>query len=234
MQIWKLLLFLLLPMTTSQAEEHVILLHGLARSSHSMSKMEKVLSTAGYKVTNIGYPSRKHPVEDLAEIVKGKIEEVSDEEDTLHFVTHSLGGILVRYIQKHDPLENLGKVVMLSPPNQGSEVVDKLGDWKLFQWINGPAGSQLGTEDGGLLKSLGAVDFELGIITGDRSINLILSLMIPGKDDGKVSVEKAKIEGMDDFIVLHTTHPFIMKNKTTIRHTIHFLHSGQFDRSEPQ
>jgi triacylglycerol lipase len=234
MWIWKPLLFLILTMTISQAAEHVILLHGLARTSHSMGKMEKALSAAGYKVSNISYPSRKYRVEDLAEIVKEKILAASNEEDTLHFVTHSMGGILVRYIQKHDPLENLGKVVMLSPPNQGSEVVDKLGDWKLFQWINGPAGSQLGTEDGGMVKSLGAVDFELGILTGDRSINLILSLMIPGKDDGKVSVENAKIEGMDDFLVLHAAHPFIMKNKTAIRQTIHFLHSGQFDTSESQ
>ncbi len=233
MRIWKLLLFLILSMTTTQGTERVILLHGLARTSHSMGKMEKALSQAGYQVSNIGYPSRKHTVEDLAKMVKERILEVSDEEDTLHFVTHSMGGILVRYIQKHDPLKNLGKVVMLSPPNQGSEVVDKLGDWKIFQWINGPAGSQLGTEEDGLVKSLGEVNFELGIITGDRSINLILSLLIAGKDDGKVSVENAKVEGMDDFLVLHATHPFIMKNKTAIRQTIHFLHSGQFDRAKP-
>ena len=233
MQIWKLLLFAILPMTPAQTAEHVILLHGLARSSQSMGKMEKALIAEGYKVSNIGYPSRKYPIEELAQRVRQQILQVSDDQDILHIVAHSLGGILIRYIQKQEPLENLGKVIMLAPPNQGSEVVDKFGKWKLFRWINGPAGSQLGTDEDGFLKSLGNVDFELGLLTGDRSINLILSCMIPGKDDGKVSVENAKVEGMDDFMVLHTAHPFIMKNMNAIQQTIHFLQSGQFDRSKP-
>lgn len=227
--LWLLLLW----MTTACGKDHVVLLHGLLRSSDSMGKMEKALSAAGYKVSNIDYPSRKYPIEELAKKVRREIIEVSDDEDTLHFVTHSLGGILVRHIQKHEPLDNIGKVVMLAPPNQGSEVVDKLGKWRLFRWINGPAGSQLGTDEEGFVKSLGPVDFELGILTGDRSMNFILSLMIPGKDDGKVSVDNAKVEGMDDFMVVHTCHPYIMKNKTSIYQTVHFLHSGKFDRSKP-
>jgi triacylglycerol lipase len=233
MQIWKLLLFVILPMTPAQTAEHVILLHGLARSSLSMGKMEKALIAEGYKVSNIGYPSRKYPIEELAHRVRQQILQLTDDQDTLHIVAHSLGGILIRYIQKQEPLENLGKVIMLAPPNQGSEVVDKFGKWRLFRWINGPAGSQLGTDEDGFLKKLGPVDFELGILTGDRSINLILSCMIEGKDDGKVSVENAKAEGMDDFMVLHTAHPFIMKNKNAIQQSIHFLQSGQFDRSKP-
>lgn len=229
-----LLLFTILPIMTIQGAERVILLHGLARSSNSMTKMETALVEAGYQVSNIGYPSRKHRIEDLAKMVRKEVLETSDEGDTLHFVAHSLGGIILRYIQKKDPLENLGKVVMLSPPNQGSEVVDKLGGWLIFKWINGPAGCQLGTDQNGFVKSLGAVDFELGVLTGDRSINLILSLMIPGKDDGKVSVENAKVAGMNDFMILHVSHPYIMKNKTSIHQTIHFLHSGQFDRVKPE
>ena len=228
-----LLLFTILPIMTIQGAERVILLHGLARSSNSMTKMETALVEAGYQVSNIGYPSRKHRIEDFAKMVRKEVLETSDEGDTLHFVAHSLGGIILRYIQKKDPLENLGKVVMLSPPNQGSEVVDKLGDWPLFKWINGPAGCQLGTDENGFVKSLGTVDFELGILTGDRSINLILSLMIPGKDDGKVSVGNAKVAGMNDFMILHVSHPYIMKNKTSIHQTIHYLHSGQFDRVQP-
>ena len=128
---------------------------------------------------------------------------------------------------------NLGRVVMLSPPNQGSEVVDALVDAPGFEWINGPAGVQLGTGDDDLPRSLGLANFELGIITGDRSINLINSSMIPDKDDGKVSVASARLEGMADFLVVHHTHPFIMKARDVIEQTIRFLQHGCFDHGEP-
>ncbi len=121
---------------------------------------------------------------------------------------------------------------MLSPPNKGSEVVDTLGETWLFELVNGPAGKELGTDRSSMPLTLGAADFEVGIITGSRSVNLILSLMIEGRDDGKVSIENAKLNGMKDFMVLPSTHPFIMKNKTVIEQTIYFLHHGVFQKSE--
>ena len=117
---------------------------------------------------------------------------------------------------------------MLSPPNQGSELVDSLGNFSLFDWINGPSGDQLGTDPDGYIKSLGPVNFELGVITGDCSINWINSIIIPGKDDGKVSTESAKVEGMQDYKVIHATHPYIMKNNEAVEATIQFLKSGSF------
>jgi hypothetical protein len=108
--------------------------------------------------------------------------------------------------------------------------VDSLGDFSLFYWINGPAGDQLGTDPNGYINSLGPVNFELGVITGDRSINWINSIIIPGKDDGKVSTESAKIEGMQDFKVIHATHPYIMKNDQAVAATLQFLKSGSFER----
>ena len=143
-----------------------------------------------------------------------------------------MGGIIIRLYLKSHRVPELGRVVvMLSPPNAGSEVVDRLKDNCFFKWLNGPAGRQLGTEAEGLPRKLGHADFELGIITGDRTINPILSTMIPGPDDGKVSVESARLDGMKDFIVIHATHPFIMKNREAIRQTIYFLKHGVFQRS---
>jgi len=215
---------------SAQPSEGVILLHGLARTSASMEKMERALTDAGYQVANIDYPSRTASIDQLAAAVIGDALQRDTFRDCakIHFVTHSLGGILVRsYFAKHtDP--RLGRVVMLGPPNQGSEVVDKLKSWKLFQKLNGPAGAELGTDDDSIPNQLGPVDFELGVIAGDHSINWINSLMIPGSDDGKVSVERTKIAGMTDHFVIHATHPYLMKNQAAIRQTLAFLQTGEF------
>jgi triacylglycerol lipase len=223
-----------LPLVSSGAKtpEHVILLHGLCRSSSSMNLMERALSEAGYKVLNVDYPSRSASVSELAEVAVEKAVDDCQRAGAakIHIVTHSLGGILVRSYLSHHSITNLGRVVMLGPPNQGSEVVDKLGSLSIFRIINGPAGSELGTGTNSTPNRLGAPNFCVGIIAGDRSINWINSMMILGRDDGKVSVERTKLEGMKDHIVIHATHPFLMRNKTSIRQTIHFLRNGQFDR----
>jgi pimeloyl-ACP methyl ester carboxylesterase len=212
--------------------EHVVLLHGLARTSRSMNRLEKVLSGHGYQVLNMDYPSRKYRIPELARIVRKAVASNAAHAQVIHFVAHSMGGIIVRYIQKNDPLPNLGRVVMLSPPNQGSEVVDALRNLWLFELINGPAGKQLATDGGSILQKLGKVNFELGVITGDRSINWINSLLIPGKDDGKVSIESAKVEGMADFLIVHASHPFIMRNKTVIAQCLYFLQQGKFKQTD--
>ena len=217
-----------------QANECVALLHGLARSDNSMAKMGRFLEGHDYQVINISYESTQHPINELSD---SAINEALDKSqalncDSLHFVTHSMGGILVRDYLSKKKIENLGRVVMFGPPNKGSEVVDKIGDWRLFKWINGPAGQELGTDSLSTPNALGKVDFELGIIAGDRSINWINSLMIDGSDDGKVSVEHSKIEGMKDHIVLHTTHPMMMKNKEALNQMLYFLENGMFDSTE--
>ena len=211
-----------------QANEAVVLLHGLMRQPGSMSKMADALADESYTVHNLGYPSREFPIEALAQQVRKEISALVASQQTVHFVTHSMGGILVRQIQKTNPLPNIGRVVMLSPPNHGSEVVDTIGEWKLFGKANGPAGNQLGTASDGFIAQLGPVNFECGILTGDRSINWINSYMIPGQDDGKVSTESAKVEGMQAYKIVHATHPMIMKKKSIIQEVIHFLQAGSF------
>lgn len=210
--------------------ETVVLLHGLARTSDSMSGMARALETAGYHVCNVSYPSRKHTIEVLtADFVAPAVRACrSSETDTVHFVTHSLGGIVVRQLARSTPDVKIGRVVMLSPPNHGSEVVDRLGSLSLFTFINGPAGLQLATGEEYLPRTLGPASFDVGVITGSRTVNPILSLLIPGEDDGKVSIESAKLEGMKDFCLIPATHPFIMTNKRAIAQTLAFLAEGRF------
>jgi pimeloyl-ACP methyl ester carboxylesterase len=195
-----------------------------------MVRMEQALSKCGYHVLNVDYPSRTASIEKLSEEAIGPAVAVCQTNGAtkIHFVTHSLGGILVRsYLQRHT-IPNLGRVVMLGPPNQGSEVVDKLGSWWFFKKLNGPAGNELGTDKNSTPNQLGPANFCLGVIAGDRSINWINSLLIPGPDDGKVSVERTRLAGMADHRVIHAAHPFLMRNQTAIRQTIQFLRTGKF------
>ncbi len=194
-----------------------------------MQKLAAALDETGFSVVNYDYPSTEHTIEELAEKAIGGALVQCPQEATVNFVTHSLGGILVRqYLSRH-AIGKMGRVVMLGPPNKGSEVVDKLHDVPGFELLHGPAGLQLGTDELSLPNRLGPADFEVGIIAGSRSINLILSTMLPSADDGKVSVENTKLEGMSDHITLPVSHAFMMKNREVIRQVIHFLKNGAFD-----
>jgi len=207
----------------------VILLHGLARSSSSMNSMQTALTDKGYYVVNHDYPSRTKPIEALApEAIDTAIEECGSEQP-IHFVTHSLGGILVRaYLAKQD-IEALGRVVMLAPPNQGSEVVDDYRDIPGYRALNGPAGLQLGTDASSLPRQLGSVSFDLGVIAGTATFNPILSLSLPNPDDGKVSVASTKVEGMRDFMTVRRTHTFIMRAPEVIEQVAFYLENGRFE-----
>lgn len=213
------------------ADDCVVLLHGLARSSSSMNKMEEALQDDGYRTANVDYPSRDFTIEELAPLaVEAGITSCRARADLekIHFVTHSLGGILLRQYLSQRSIDELGRVVMLGPPNQGSAAVDELSDVPGFDWINGPAGRQLGKGDDSVPLSLGPVDFELGVVAGNRTIDPVTSAVLENPDDGRVSVEDTKVEGMNDFVIVDHSHAFMMRMPKTIQLTKRFLKSGKF------
>jgi len=214
-------------------DQCVILLHGLARTSHSMDKMEQALTDAGYTTANIDYPSRSMKIQDLTELAMDEGLNVchSKDAETIHIVTHSMGGILARYYLAKNELPKFGHLVQLAPPNQGSLVTDQFRTEQWYKWVTGPAGQQLGTGKDGIPGLLGAVDYSTGVIAGNEHSPLDnwLAEVIPGEDDGKVSVSHAKVEGMADFIVLPYTHISIMKQDQVIMQTLHFLKHGNFN-----
>ncbi len=216
----------------ADAQQVVVLLHGHARKPSSMKKLEVALRAEGFQVCNIGYPSTEYPIEILTrESVLPSLRKcVSNLSHPVDFVTHSMGGILVRQLHALAPEVRIGRVVMLGPPNQGSEIVDKLARLDPLHIVATPAGLQLGTAPDAVPVALGPVDFETGIIAGTHTISPILSTFIlAGDDDGTVSVESTKIQGMRDFVLVPTVHPFLMNNKESIRQTVHFLKYGNFE-----
>jgi triacylglycerol lipase len=214
-----------------KAGECVVLLHGLARSSDSMETLEGTLTAAGYSVVNIDYESRSGSIEALAipTINAGLNACRANNATTIHFVAHSLGGILLRYYLTEQPIPELGRCVMLAPPNQGSEAVDAFRGWPGFSSIFGPAGSQLGTDADSLPRQLGPVGFDVGIIAANRSLDPFSSMALPNPDDGKVSVASTRVEGMNDFLVVPHTHTYMMKAEIVQQQVLYYLQHGRFD-----
>jgi triacylglycerol lipase len=219
--------------SVAEEKQCVILLHGLARTSNSMDRMEQALLDAGYYTVNVDYPSRTMKIQDLATLAvkQGLAGCESKGAKEIHFITHSLGGILVRYYLAKNELKQLGRVVQLAPPNQGSLIVDRFRHEQWFQWLTGPAGQQLGTGKDGIPGQLGGVDYPTGVIAGNEHspIDNWMAEMLPGDSDGKVLVERAKVEGMSDFIILPYTHITIMKQDQVIKQSLYFLNTGSFN-----
>jgi len=214
--------------------DYVVVVHGMGRTHRSMTRIVKGLREAGYEPINWRYSSLRDPVETHVERLDACIDEhCTNGARQVHFVTHSLGGLIVRAYLKDNPGTNVGRVVMMAPPNQGSRLADITRKLRFSEFFTRKVGMQLGTGDRDLPKRLGPVEFELGVIAGDRSLNPLYSLLEPGKDDGKVAVEKAKVAGMRDFLVVHSTHTFMIQRKYVIDQILHFLNRGKFVGRRP-
>ena len=219
----------------ADSAECVVLMHGLNRSWRAMEPLAAKLQKAGYSTVNVDYPSQLGTIEELAPVVVGIGVDACRETGarTIHFVTHSMGGILLRYQHEQAPIEDIGRVVMLGPPNQGSELVDQTREWPGIESVNGPAGAQLGTGPDSMPSRLGPVSFPLGVIAGTATINVLASAMLPDEDDGKVTVERTRVEGMTDFLVVDDSHRYMLRSRTVLENTVAFLRSGQFLEKDP-
>ncbi len=212
----------------------VILLHGLYRTQYSMKYLEWSLSELEYEVINLSYPSLSYPIEQLAVMaVERSLAQCRERElQRIHVVTHSLGGILVRQYLRHHSIDGLGRVVMLGPPSQGSQVADLVDSFDFLEPFTPRAVEQLGTGDESVPLRLGAVTFELGIIAGTANRRSLLPGVPDEPGDGTVTVAETVVPGMLDFLELPVSHTFMMWDSGVAHQVAHFLERGYFDRSE--
>ena len=215
--------------TTEAPRETVVLLHGLLRGPRSMRRLAAKLEESGFDLVNVAYDSTEQTFDEILDEVRDALDAADvDEAPRLHFVTFSLGGIVLRGLLATDAPDNLGRIVMLAPPNHGSEIVDALGDARWFRAILGPTATELGTTAASLPNTLPVPAAEFGVIAGTRSWNPIGSLLIPGDDDGTVSVESTKLAGMVDHALVPRTHTFVMNDRRVAAAVVQFLRSGRF------
>ena len=215
------------------AQAGVILLHGIARRARSFRRMEHALQQAGYTTRSLDYRSRARPLEALVADIHPAIAAFTDRvSGPVHFVGHSMGGLLIRaYLAKHPP-RRLGRVLLLGTPNGGSEIADRMQRLAIYRAFFGPAGQQLTTRpDAATRALLSTPNYPLGIIAGNRSVYPIASLFLPQPNDGRVSVASTKLDGMADHIVIPTAHPFLMRDARAIAQTLAFLRDGKFSAS---
>jgi pimeloyl-ACP methyl ester carboxylesterase len=194
--------------------------------------MQAAIEASGFATLNVGYASRRKTLERLADDIHPAIQCFADgTEGSVHFVGHSMGGLLARvYLGRYRP-KRLGRVVMLGTPNGGSEIADRLKDFLPYRAWFGPAGQQLGTiRDAALSLMLPPVDYPVGIIAGNRSVYPLASALLPRPNDGRVSVENTKLDGMADHIVIGASHPWLPRNALAIGQTMAFLRDGRFEQ----
>ncbi len=213
--------------------EAVILLHGIGHRGWIMGRLARKLRNQDYQVLNITYPSRRMAFTGFADFVHQQITGAGLAGCKLSFVTHSMGGLVARaYIAQYRP--EVGHVVMLGPPNQGSELADRFSRWPSFNRYFGPAAPMLMTKrERALEDQLGTVDYSLGIIAGTKSLDPILHYLLPRPHDGKVTVERTKLTGMNDHLALPVTHFWMMNNRRVIKQVLHYLQHGKFKPAQP-
>ncbi|MCC2646219.1 MAG: alpha/beta fold hydrolase [Rickettsiaceae bacterium] len=214
------------------AQECVVLLHGYGRSSKSMRSIESLLVSHNYKVINIDYPSRQFNLTDIThKKVKPLIVECLNKEEKIHFVGYSMGGVITKHFIETHQVPNLGNVVFIASPIKGSDISAKLSKNSFFRLIFGPAAADLSTESDFVKSLKEEIFYPLGIITASISHNPLTSLfLLPGPNDGTVTLASTRIKGIADHIIINANHNSIINLEETHKQVLSFLKNRSFKK----
>ncbi|MBI2516260.1 MAG: alpha/beta hydrolase [Opitutae bacterium] len=217
------------------SRETVVLLHGVAMRPFIMLRAAAALRSEGYRVVNLGYPSRTMPIEEIARnyLPAQLAAHGIGAAPRVHFVTHSMGSLVLRFYLSENRPANLGRVVLLGPPNHGSAAADYAASRRLLRWVGGINLSALGTGGAAVTRKLPVADFDVGIIAGTRSIHGLFARVLQGENDGTVTVESARLEGMKDFLALPRSHTLMLWRRDVLAQVGAFLRDGKFARPTP-
>ncbi len=229
-------LFFLLLLHPLRAGQHVFVIHGYGGHPILMEKLAGEIRNAGFEVSNWRYHSLRDSLPEIALQLQSELLKFSAE-DTIHFVTHSMGGLVVRTFFElplpAEPLPPMGRLVMLTPPNQGAEIADFAANIDLNEWIFGRNVVYMRTDSTSFAHKLAVPPLEFGIIAGARDSNHGYNIFISGDDDGFLSVPRTFLEGAKDFIILPEIHQFIIRDRQSLYQVVFFLKNGRFDHSQP-
>lgn len=202
--------------------DRVVLLHGLWRSVWAMEVLARHLNAVGLETLSIPYPSFRKPLPELVEEVAGAL---PPSQKTTHFVTHSMGGIVLRCLAAKRPDLVTGGVVMLAPPNHGSEIIDWLADSPLGKYSLGPGGMSLSTDKVCEDVPNFPVGQRVDVIMGRRCLVPFFRFLLEGENDGIVTVEGGRLPGVRKFAVVDADHTFMMANREVLERVVSWLQS---------
>lgn len=213
--------------------EHVILVHGLARSSSSMSRMQRGLEAAGYDPIAWSYPSRRRRLEGHINAFQEWLAN-SEFEGPVHFIGHSLGGLIIRGALAQEPPVTVGRIIMIATPNRGAGIVSRYGRQPFSKFFFGLPMEDLHVNSESLIN-LGTPNAEIGIIAGVQPFHpfnpisyINLLHLSEAEHDGTVELDNTYLKGMTDNITVNAHHTFICDDHKVIEQSVHFLKHGKF------
>lgn len=216
-----------------RSDHLVVLVHGLFRSKDSFSKLKGALEKGGYEVADVNYPSTRKSIREHVDQLE-KVLDAVEGAKKVSFVTHSMGGIIVREVLSRDAAWkkrlDVGRLVMLAPPNKGSFVADRMKDFLPYRAVAGTSGVELTPE---AVARVPLPSCSFGILAGGTGEDTGLNPLLPGDNDGTVLVENTRLEGAADYLLVRAFHSFIMNQEAVIEATLRFLKHGKF-RAGPE
>lgn len=203
----------------------IVLIHGIMRDSKGFSRFQKEFQNQGYTVVPFEYPSTRIKIEKSAKFLQYMLQSLEGI-DEVNFIVHSMGGLLVRAWSANHTDPRIKRMVMLGTPNTGADLANLFRRGPIFRLFLGPAGQQLVSDPESTISNLPKPPMEFAVIAGGRSDKKGYNILIPGDDDGIVSVESTRLPGAADFDIVPCIHTFLVSHPGIYERCLRFLKTG--------